>query len=61
MLVFLTETDLKFQGKSSRDTKVLLDDLANNPNPQRLFQPQGGFQQGVQLREKSLEALNGLY
>ena len=58
--VFLTETELKFQGAPSRDAKVLLQNLANNPNAQRSFQPQGGFQQGVQMREKSLQALNGV-
>jgi VWFA-related protein len=58
--VFLTETELKFQGAPSRDAKLLLQNLENNPNPQRSFQPQGGFQQGVQMREKSLQALNGV-
>ncbi|MDR3742366.1 MAG: VWA domain-containing protein [Terracidiphilus sp.] len=58
--VFLTETELQYQGQPSRDAKVLLANLEKNPNPQRSFQPQGGFQQAVQMREKSLEALNGL-
>jgi VWFA-related protein len=58
--VFLTETELQYQGQPSRDAKVLLGNLEKNPNPQRSFQPQGGFQQAVQMREKSLEALNGL-
>ena len=58
--VFLNETELKYQGQPTRDTNVLLDNLEKNPNPQRSFQPQGGFQQLVQMREKSLLALNGL-
>lgn len=58
--VFLTDTELQYQGQPSRDPKVLLTNLEAHPNPQRAFQPQGGFQQGVQLREKSLQALNGL-
>jgi VWFA-related protein len=59
-LVFLDETDLHYQGKPTRDPKVLLDNLANNPNPQRLTQAEGGPQQYVQMREKSLQAMNGL-
>jgi VWFA-related protein len=59
-LVFLTDTELQYQGKPSRDPKVLLDSLASHPNPQRRFQWEGGYQAGVQQREKSLEGLNGL-
>ncbi len=59
-LVFLTETELNYQGKPSRDPKVLLDNLEKNPNPQRSFQPQGGFEQWIEIRQKSLEAVNGL-
>ncbi len=57
---FLSETELDYQGKPTRDAKVLLDNLEKNPNPQRSFQLQGGLQQEVQMREKSLQALNGL-
>lgn len=58
--VFLTETELNYQGKPTRDAKVLLDNLEKNPNPQRSFQPQGGFEQWIEIRQKSLEAVNGL-
>ena len=59
-LVFLSETDLKFQSEPTRDPKVLLANLKNNDALRRSFQQQGGFQQLVQMREKSLEALNGV-
>jgi VWFA-related protein len=56
--VFLSETELKYQGEPTQDAKVLLANLENNPSLQRSFQPQGGMQQAVQMREKSLQALN---
>jgi VWFA-related protein len=56
--IFLTETELKYQGEPTRDPKILLQNLDNNPSLQRLNQPQGGYQQYAQLREKSLQALN---
>jgi VWFA-related protein len=59
-VVFLDETDLDFQGKPTRDPKVLLDNLQKNPNSQPLAQPEGGPEQYVQMREKSLQAMNGL-
>lgn len=58
--VFLTDTELKYQGQPTRDANVLLDNLEKNPPPQRSAQPQAGFQEWVQMREKSLQALNGL-
>jgi VWFA-related protein len=58
--VFLTETELKYQGEPTQDANVLLKNLDSNPSLQRLFQPQGGMQQAVQMREKSLQALNEL-
>jgi VWFA-related protein len=59
-LIFLSETDLKFQGEPTRDPKVLLANLRNNDAMRRSFQQQGGIQQLAQMREKSLEALNGV-
>jgi VWFA-related protein len=58
--VFLTETELRYQGEATRDPKILLQNLENNPSLQRLTQPQGGYQQYAQMREKSLQALNEL-
>lgn len=58
--VFLTETELKYQGGPTRDPKILLQSLENNPSLQRLTQPQGGYQQFAQMREKSLQALNDM-
>ncbi|HEV2485251.1 MAG TPA: VWA domain-containing protein [Terracidiphilus sp.] len=58
--VFLTETELKYQGQPTRDANVLQDNLEKNPTPQRSSQPQAGYQEWVQMREKSLQALNGL-
>jgi VWFA-related protein len=59
-LVFLSETDLKWQSEPTRDPKVLLANLASNEVLRRSFQNQGGYQQLVQMRQKSLEALNGV-
>lgn len=58
--IFLTETELRYQGEATRDPKTLLQNLENNPSLQRLGQPQGGYQNYVQMREKSLQALNEL-
>jgi len=59
-LVFLTEPELKFQGQPTLDANVLLDNLEKNPPPQRAFAPQAGYQEWAQMREKGLQALNGL-
>jgi len=59
-LIFLSDTELKSQMKPSRDAKVLLNNLASHPNPQRKFQWEGGYQAAVQQREESLNGLNGL-
>ena len=59
-LVFLTEPELKFQAEPTQDANVLLDNLEKNPPPQRASQPQAGYQEWVMMREKGLQALNGL-
>jgi VWFA-related protein len=58
--IFLTETELKYQGEPTRDPKILLQNLESNPSLQRLNQPQGGYQEYAQMREKSLQALNDI-
>lgn len=58
--VFLTETELRYQGEATRDPKILLQNLESNPSLQRLGQPQGGYQRFAQMREKSLQAMNEL-
>ncbi len=56
--IFLTDDGLKFQEQSTRDPKVLLANLQSNPTGQRAFHSSAGFQSQVQMREKSLQALN---
>lgn len=58
--IFFTNTDVKYQGQPTQDPNVLLDNLEKNPPPQRSAVPQAGYQEWVQMREKSLQALNGL-
>ncbi len=59
-IVLLTETDLKFQGEPTRDPKVLLANLQNNNVQRPSFQREGGIPQMAEMRQKSLEALNGV-
>jgi VWFA-related protein len=58
--IFLTETELRYQGEATRDPKVLLKNLEANPSLQRLSQPTAGYQQFAQMRQKSLQAMNEL-
>lgn len=58
--IFLSETELKYQGEPTRDPKILLQNLEANPSLQRLNQPQGGYQEFAQMRQKSLQALNDI-
>lgn len=56
--IFLSETELRYQGEPTRDPKTLLQNLEANPSLQRLNQPQGGYQEYAQMRQKSLQAMN---
>jgi VWFA-related protein len=58
--IFLTDQGLKFQEQPTHDPNVLLANLENNPTSQRAFPQTEGFQAYIQMREKSLQALDGL-
>ncbi len=56
--IFFTVDGLKFQQQPTHDPKVLLANLESNPIGQRTFHGSAGFESQVQMREKSLQALN---
>ena len=59
-LVFLTDQGLKRQGQSTRDPHVLLANLANNPSVQQATQLSSGYERLMEVRQKSLTALDVL-
>lgn len=58
--IFLTDEGIKFQYQPTRDPKILLANLDENPTSQRAFRHEAGFQESVQMREKSLQAVVSL-
>jgi VWFA-related protein len=58
-LVFLTPDGLKIQGQSTREPKILLANLEDNPTSVRTFQ-NTSYYSAEALREKSLMAMNVL-
>jgi VWFA-related protein len=57
-LAFLTDDGLKTQEEPTRDSKVLLANIENNPLPQQVHAITTDYQFEAEFREKSLGALN---
>src|ERR1039458_7763387 len=59
-LVFLTDQGLKMQGKPTRDPKIMLANLESNPTVQQATQMSAGYDRWMEIRQKSLTALDVL-